>query len=755
MLKNYFQVAIRQLRRQPAYTALNVLGLTIGTVSCLIIVLYLSQELNYDNYHDNVDNIYRITSRYVSQDEDYDWAVTQVPLGQTIKKELSEISQYARFLPVNRVKFTKNNINYFIDQVYFVDSTALELFKFEFILGDPYEALTHPNSLVLSESEAQKIFKGENPIGQILTTKYFSFIVRGVYKDQQSNSHLITNAMASLNTSQKMVNINWDFFDLYTYVVLEDLASPDSVVAKLNGQIYDKYVAASFNQFDAKIIYDLINIQDIHLKSQSEVEPTPLGNQDSIYIFSAVAVFMVLIACINYMNLATAHSVRRSLEIGVRKVMGANRNSLISQFLVESVIVVFISLVLSLGILLIVVPLINNQLNTNLNLHLLITPEIILTVLGLFLFTAILSGAYPAFYLSAYSPVNAIRGSTSIRSGKVWVRQILVGLQFSVSIFMLISTFVIYDQMQYARNSELGFDKEQVITFNMSRELRPKWKLIRNRLMQNPEILKAGTSSVVPGREYWMDIMSVEQNDGTMDDNGVNFIRVDCDYFTTLDLKIVEGRNFSHDFITDTAASVVVNESLVKHFAWEEPLGKKIIFKNSPRRVVGVVKDFHHLSLHNPIDPLIFVANFNNRSSLIKIGGAIPESLEYIDNIWNEFSPNIPLDYSFLDEGFLEAYEADQLRGRLFLGFAVIMIFITTLGLLGLASYIASQRKKELSIRKVLGAKNAGLITLQVRNYILLVLIGAIPAFVIGHKVMDNWLQSFVYHVNVNLILLK
>ena len=758
MIKNYLLVAFRQLKRQPAYTALNILGLTIGTISCLIIVLYLHHEVSYDDYHDNASNIYRIGSRISEPDDSFNWATTQHPLGPTATEELSEVAQYARFIPTGRLAFRKGDISYFIEDCYTVDSTIFEVFTFDFIAGDPQTALDAPNSIALSQLEAEKIFKGEDPMGQILETENSSYTVRGVYKDQPNTSHLIARAMTSLSTNQRVINNQqWGGFNIYTYVVLEDFADPEEVRSKLNTQINEKYVATIFDQFDIKIDYDLINIRDIHLKSDFEGEPTPLGNQDYIYIFGVVAVFMVLIACINYMNLATARSVRRSLEVGIRKVMGARRYSLIGQFLAESVIVAFISLVLSILLLLILVPLINQQLNTQLDPGLLLSPQIALTVVGLLIFTGLASGVYPAFYLSAYAPVQAIRGGVSGLSGKTWIRRVLVGIQFSISIFMLIGTFIIYDQMQYVRNSDLGFDKEQVITFTLDETGRQKWLAMKNQLRQNPGISNLATATSIPGNGYPKNLLQVEQNSGVMEEYGVNLYGVDYEYFETLDIPIIEGRNFSRDFATDTSNAVMINESMVKRLAWDDPIGKRISpgFGDSTiLRVVGVVKDFHQLSLHNPIEPLLFHPELpSGNNVLIKIGGDIPQTVRSIESTWNEFLPNTPFEYSFLDQGFQEAYEDDQLRGRLFLGFAAMMIIISSLGLLGLASFIAEQRTKEISIRKVLGAETGGLVTLLVKDFVWLVLIGAIPAFIVGYRIMDNWLQSFEYHVNVNFLL--
>ncbi len=471
MLKNYFLVAIRHLKRQPGYALLNILGLTIGIASALLIVLYLNQETSFDKHHPNANNIYRISADITEPDNAFRWAVTQPPLGKTVKEEFQEIKQFTRFAAGGPARFRFDNRSYEAEDWYLVDSTVFNVFKVDFLQGDPSTALEGPNSVVINETLAQKVFKGESPMGKLLETENFSYKVTGVYRDIPTTSHIRPDAMASFSTNEQYANSqSWGGFRLYTYVVLNDGVDPAYVEKRLNDEIITKYVATVFDQYDIKIKYEMINIQDIHLYSDFEGEPTALGNIDYIYIFLAVAIFLVLIACINYMNLATARSMRRSLEVGIRKVMGAVRAALIRQFIVESVLIALVSMIISILILLLVVPIINNQLGTSLLLVDLLSTEVILTLVGILLFTGLISGSYPAFYLSGFSPIKAIKGGAgSKRTGNVWLRRILVGIQFSISIFMLIGTLVIYQQMQFVRNADLGFDKEQVVNFTLNR----------------------------------------------------------------------------------------------------------------------------------------------------------------------------------------------------------------------------------------------------------------------------------------------
>ncbi len=758
MLKNYFLVAIRHLKRQPGYALLNILGLTIGIASALLIVLYLNQETSYDKHNANAANIYRISADITEPDNAFRWATSQSPLGNTVKTEFQEVRQFTRFAGGGNTRFRHNDIQYEAEDLYLVDSTVFDVFSYSFVQGDPETVLAAPNSIVLNETLAKRIFKGENPMDQVLETERASYKVTGVYKDVPITSHLRPDAMISFSSNEQYANSqNWGGFGLYTYIVLNDGVDPAYVEKRLNEEIIDKYVATIFDQFDIKIKYEMINILDIHLYSDFTGEPTALGNIDYVYIFLVVAIFLVLIACINYMNLATARSMRRSLEVGIRKVMGAFRGSLIRQFIIESVLIALVSMLLSILLLIVVVPVINTQVGTTLLLSDLLSQRIVLTLVGILIFTGLISGSYPAFYLSGFSPIKAIKGgSGSKRTGNVWLRRILVGLQFSISMFMLIGTLVIYQQMQFVRKADLGFNKDQVVNFTLNRNTSESWETFRTKLLQNPNVSDASTSTSVPGNGFGKNIMQVETNEGVMEEYGVDWYGVDYDYVDVLGLEIVAGRSFSRDFPSDTATSVMVNESMVERMGWDNPIGMRFQFDSDStvfHKVIGVLKDFHHFSLYNPIESIMIFPNLNNRQAMVKIKGDLEEGLAHLEASWEELFPNTPLEYQFLDQNFMEAYENDQLRGQLFLGFALMMIIISGLGLLGLASFTAEQRTKEISVRKVLGADVRGLVLLLVKDFIWLVLVGALPAFIVGYKIMNNWLSDFEYHTEISFMI--
>lgn len=756
MFKNYLIVSLRNFRRQPGYTALNILGLTLGVAAALFILLYLSRELSFDRYHAKVDRIYRISSDISEPDDAFRWSVTQLPLAPTLKKDYPEVEEYVRFIPRGRTQLEYKEQSHFEERTFFVDSTVFDIFSFDFVLGDPVNALDEPNSIVLCESLAASIFGRENPLDKTIEADNDQKLqVRGVYKDMPKNSHLIANAMISATTLPNIRNNNsWGSFNIYSYVLLNPGASPQSFESKLDTVIAN-YVATIFNQFKITVKYELLPLADIHLKSDFEGEPEPLGQMSFIYIFGAIAFFMLVLASINYMNLATARSARRAMEVGMRKVLGSNRGQLIGQFLSESVMLTFISIVFSFLLVFALVPWFNNLFDLSLDANELFSKPILLGMLGILLLVGILGGSYPAFFLSAFQPITVMQGVLSRSGGSALLRKGLVTLQFIISIFMLIGTGIIFDQMSYIRNKDLGFDQEQVLTFGFTdASQRGKWPVIRTALLDQPNITSVGTASSTPSQGFGKNLMNIESADGTMDQKGINLYGVDFEFFPALGMKIVAGRNFSLEFGTDSTRAVMVNQAMVKRMAWEDPIGKKIQFGTQDTlpvsRVIGVVKDFHQQALYDPIEPLLFFPRFNNRIAHVKIAGNVGGTISRIEQIWQEQFPDAPFEYSFVDDSFLELYQADQVRARIFTLFSIIMIVIACLGLLGLASFTADQRTKEIGVRKIVGAGSMDIMRMLTQNFLFLVALAAIPAFVAAWYFMTRWLDTFAYHTSMN-----
>ena len=766
MLKNFLTIALRNFKRQPAYTFLNVFGLTVGIAATLFILLYITEETRYDTHHLKADRIFRISSDITEPDDHFRWAVTQNPLAPTLKQEYPEVAEYVRFIDNGRTRFEHGDRFFFEEDVYLVDSTVFDVFTFNLIKGDRTTALKEPNSLVINNSVAERIFGKNDPIGEILKTPSGrEYEVTGVFEDMPQHSHLIANAMISANTIPGLMNSTpgqWGGFNIFSYVLLKDGTDAQAFADKLP-EVIEKYVAVIFDQFDIKVKYELLPLKSIHLNSNFEGEPEPTGQIAFLYIFGAIAIFMLLIACINYMNLSTARATQRAMEVGIRKVLGSERKQLIGQFLSESVLFTLIALVLSFFLVQLLLPAFNKAFSLSLGSDLLWSAPVLAGAFGIVLFAGILGGSYPAFYLSAFEPMKVLKGSLAKGSGNPTLRKVLVTLQFAITIFMLIGTGIIYDQMNYLRNKDLGFDKEHVMTFRLQgQQSRDKYPVIQQKLKLNPIITSVGTCTTSPGRGYSKNLINAENSTGSMEQYGVDLYGVDYDFFPTLGAEFVAGRNISLEYGTDSTNAVLINEAMVERLGWvDDPIGKKFQFGTNDtlpiQRVVGVVKNFHQQSLYEPITPLLFYPQVNNGNVHVKINPdnqqELAETIAFIGQQWNDIFPNTPFEFEFVDEAFMELYEADQIRAKIFTLFSILMIGIACLGLLGLASFTAEQRTKEIGIRKVMGAQTSDIVYLLTRNFVLLVALASIPAFIAAWYFMTKWLDTFAYHTNMNYLL--
>lgn len=762
MIKNYLKLALRNALRQPGYTSLNILGLTLGIASTLFILLYITEENRFDQYHEKKDRIFRVSTDITEPDDAFRWATTQTPLAPQLKADYSEVEEYVRFISNGRTQLQHKDRIFYEEDVFLVDTTVNDVFTFNFLRGEAANALKDPMSIALSRSAAERIFGDNDPMGEVLeTTSGRGYTVTGIYEDMPRHSHLIANAMISSNSIPSLNDPNagnWGGFGIYSYVLLRDGIAPATFAAKLP-EVIEKYVAVIFDEMNIKVKYELIGLTDIHLKSDFEGEPEPTGEIGFLYIFGAVALFILLIACINYMNLATARATKRATEVGVRKVLGSERKQLIAQFLSESLLFTLVAIVLSFILVLLLLPVFNLAFDMDLSRSLLFSTPVLLGALGVIILTGIIGGSYPAFYLSSFRPIAVLKGSLGRGSGNPRLRKALVSIQFAITIFMLIGTGIIYDQMNFLRQKDLGFDKENVVTLSLQGpEAREKYPTLREKLLQNPKVTAIGTASTTPGNGFGKNVMNVETSQGTMETFGIDLYSVDYEFFPTLGVELAEGRFFSPEYRTDSSQAVLVNESMVKRFGWSDPIGRRVQLGTNDTlpmlQVVGVVKDFHQLSLYDPIESLLFIPRANNSQMHIRISpqnpGEMTDILAFMRQQWLEVFPGQPLEYDFVDAAFMELYEADQIRARIFTLFSVLMILIACLGLLGLASFTAEQRTKEIGVRKVLGAKTSDIIYLLTRNFVLLVALATIPAFIAAWYFMSQWLETFSYHTSMN-----
>lgn len=756
MLKNLIKIAIRSILKDKTYSAINILGLTIGITCSLFLLMYILNETSYDKYHANADRIYRIVSKIKEPDNAFTWAVAQIPLAVELKDNYPEVENAVRFFSTGRTLYKNGDKQFFEEDFYLTDSTAFEMFSYSVLAGDVNTMLDAPFSLVLTESMAKKYFGDELPLGKSIQNQQDEeFKITGVIKDVPLNSHFRFDALISKSTRPDFTtNTNWGNFGVYTYIQL-----PTGYELGKMYDVFDKIlkekVNTIFEPVGITVKYELQKITDIHLHSKIQDEAEAGGDISYIYIFSAVAAFMLIIACINYMNLATARSANRAKEVGVRKVMGSQRRQLIYQFITESLVLAFAALALSLILIYALLPLFNEMANKQLPFSEITQPVVLLSLLGIIFFVGIVGGSYPAFYLSGFNPVAVLKGKLSARGGSVILRKSLVVLQFSISVFMLISTLIVFNQLNYMRNKDLGFDKARVVRLSLTRETIGNAAVFMERLKQVPEIEGVGRANSSPGQGIGKLLMKVEDNNGTLVDRGVDLFGADYDFVPTMGMEIVQGRNFSRDVQSDTTFAVLVNEAMVKRMAWDEPIGKRFEFGGGPdgpreRKVIGVIKDYHQNSLYDEIEPLMIIRGDRLRFVFAKTkGGDVRQSLASMEKVWKEVFPNNPFEYIFLDQDFNLQYKTDEKRSTIFTVFSSLTILIACLGLLGLAAFSTEQRTKEIGIRKVIGASMAGLVTLVSKEFFLLVGIGLVLAFPFARYFTDTWLQNFAYRIEL------
>jgi len=751
MLRNLFRVAIRNFKKDKGYTLLNILGLTMGISFSLLLIFYVLDELSYDRYHKNADRIYRIVS-YVNEPENHmKWAGTQVPLGPELKKDYPEVEYSTRIVYTQRAMYKKGDSKSYEEKFFYADSAMFKIFTYEFLEGNPNKALDEPKSIVLTRSIAEKYFgRNKSVLGKSFENDHGDvYKVTGVIKDVPKHSHIIFNALISMTTLPPDFGNNWGSFGNFTYVLLKPNTDPQAFEKKLL-VLYEKRMAPIFAQYNIKIHYGVQPLTSIHLHSDFTGEPEELGSMSYIYIFSAVALFMLIIACINYMNLTTARSARRAKEIGIRKVTGSTQGQLIAQFLLESVILTVAALMLSLGVIYLALPVFNGLAGKFISLGSLINPQTLLILFLIVLFVGLAGGSYPAFYLSKFNPVAVLKGSLAKGSSNTTLRRILVVTQFSISMTMLICTWVVYGQLKYLRTKDLGFTKEQVLTVPIDLPGNNSSKVLafKNQVKQISQAKAVSTANTVPGgNNLNFNLFSIEGKNGYTQ-KGIDCYEIDEDYLPTLGIKIVKGRNFTG--ATDTTHSIIVNEEMVREFGWDEPIGKKVKFPGDTSdaylEVVGVMKDFHQKSLYNPIAPLLLLYRANTYNVQIRLGAAnIPAAIGAVETAWKANFQDAPFQYKFLDQDFDSQYSADKKRGKIFIGFSAFTIIITCLGLLGLIAFTTEQRQKEISIRKVMGASLSGLVTLIIRNFVFLVIISSFIAFPVAWYFMHKWLELFPY----------
>jgi putative ABC transport system permease protein len=756
MLRNLIKISIRNIKREKGYSLINILGLIMGISSCLFLVFYIIDELSYDNFHERGEHVYRVVTNITEVDNEFTWPVAQIPFAPTVNRDYPEVEAYARLSGTGRMMFEKGSERLYEEEFVYADSSTFELFTFKFIQGDPETCLYEPNSIVITRDIAIKYFDNTDVVGQTLVGEDISYKVTGVIENIPKNTHINSiQAFISWSTLQDFRREgNWGNFGVLTYIYTPNLKDPTTFEEKLHA-VYDTYCAEIFEQFGIDFKYKLQNIKDIHLHSKIGSEAETGGDIAYVYIFSAVAFFILLIASINYMNLATARSMKRAREVGIRKVMGAYKGQIIIQFLTESIIFTLIALVISLIIVIALLPFYNELLEKSISIDFLLNPVIILSMLGIMIFVAFLSGSYPSLFLSSFKPVDVLKINSNSRGGNSLIRQVLVVLQFGISVTMIISTWIVYDQLNYLREKDLGFDKERIIRIGLfTQDMRDRYEVLRNELKKSNAVFEIGSATTSPGYGIGKNLINVENDVGEMVERGIDLYGIDYDYIPALGFEIVEGRNFSREVTSDTSQAVIVTQSMASRMNWDNAVGKKFQFGTNEEdpfvEVVGVVKDYHHRSLYDVIEPILFYLRIDNQIVHIKLqGDNLNETLKEVGSAWKNVFPDRPLDYNFLDEEFAEQYRNDQRRGEVFSIFSILTIMIACLGLLGLASFTTEQRTKEIGIRKVVGAKISTIVFMISKDFLVLICISILLAVPVAYYFMDKWLHNFAYQAEI------
>jgi putative ABC transport system permease protein len=758
MLKNLIRVAIRNLTRDTKYSLLNIAGLTLGITFSLFLLFYIKDELGYDKYNKNADRIYRIVSYIEEPTKVTKAAVTQFPLAPTLKREYPEVEEAVRVIRAGGIIFKKEGSLFSESNIWYADSNYFEVFTGEFIGGDPKTALSTPASIVITETFAKRYFGGSasDAIGKVLKSNNGDiYNVTGVIKDPPPKAHLIYDGLISMISNANVNPHNWGGLNCYSYVLLP-AGTNVSVFEKRISVLYGKYMASVFSKSNMKIRNMVQPITEIHLHSDLTLEPGAVGSISSIYIFFAVAVLLLGIACINYMNLATARSARRSKEIGIRKVVGSLRRHLVIQFLIESILLTTVSLFFSLILIFAFLNLFNSIAGKDISVQSLLQQgDTFVILVAVILFVGLVSGSYPALYLSKFNPVSILKGGDSPKGVKGQkFRKILLVFQFAISITMIICTAVIYRQLQYIRNKDLGFNKEHLISMNIGDDAgRMKLQALRDELKRIPAIISISTSQRFPGQLPPYNLYSVETNNGFIE-KGIDHYRIDEEYIPTLGMKVIQGRNFSSSG-SDSSNGVIVNEKLVAEFGWTQPIGKRIARSVDTAggyySVIGVVNDFNQNSLYKPITPLFLLYKPGLDHILIRISTKdVAGTVAEIGNKWKEFFPDLMFKFSFLDEDFDAQYNADKRRNEIFVSFSILAIILTCMGVLGLVAFMTEQRRKEISIRKITGAGVGPIIFLLLKSFILLIFISWIIAIPIAYYLMHQWLQIFSFRANLS-----
>lgn len=748
MIRNYLKIAFRNLVRHRGFSFINISGLAIGMVCTILILFWVQHELSYDRYHTNGKRIYRIL-QHIKYSEIVTWAINQGPLGPALKVEIPEIEEQARFC-FDRWRIKYNNKIY-SDLGGYADPSLFKMFTIPFVKGNPETALSDNRSVVLSETLAQKIFGEDDPLGKIINIKdEFDLKVTGILEDLPDNTNFRFEFLANMDFARdegRTVD-EWKNSHFTTFVMLVDNVSMETANTRIYSFLDSKPTLEDWEKLSLQPLHK------VRLASGIGYDSFGSGNGRYVIIFTTAAFFILLIACINFMNLSTARSLLRSKEVGLRKVVGAFRGQLVRQFLGESILQAIIAMILAVGIVDLLLPAFNRLSQKEFTSSLFARPDILIGLLVITIFTGTLAGIYPAFVLSGFKPVAVLKGTAFFSGRRSFFRKALVVFQFSVAIILIVGSLVIYSQIRFMQNKDLGYDKENLVTLSMNENIQKNYEVFRNELLAYQNVLNVTRTSGLPhfGYEFSNARWHWEGKDPNKDVLfRANF--VDYDYLDALGARIIKGRDFSKDYSADQM-SIIINEASQEVMGFDDPIGKKVkVDEDNVFNIIGVVKDFHYVSLHSEIEPLIlllFPDYFN--SILVRIrSDNTSETLKFIGSVWTRLAGDYEYNYRFLNDRLDALYSSEQRVGGIITLFTILAVFISCLGLFGLASFMALRRTKEIGIRKVLGAKISSVVVLLIKEFSKWVIVANLIAWPLSYLALNRWLQEFPYRTDIKL----
>jgi len=773
MINTYFQVALRNLTKDTFYSAINVLGLTVGLTCFILIYLFVQHELSFDKYYKDSERTYRVASNGSFGGSDFDIAVVGAPTGEAMLNDYPEVEDYFRFRSIGSILFRSGENYYKEERVVFADANFFDFFSQKMIKGNAATALAKPYNITLNEEIAQKVFGDADPIGEVVEfDDGVKYEVTGVFEKIPDNTHFQFDVILSLESLEESRLPIWVNQNFQTYIRVSPGTDIENFERKIQGMVEKymgpevlKFLGKSLEEFKEQgnsIAFYLQPVADIHLRSNLVAELQPNGDIRYVYIFSAIGIFILLIACINYMNLATARSSGRAKEVGIRKVMGAHKPQLILQFVIESILITLFAAILAIILGYWLIPFYNDIAGKSFDPEMFESIKLISLLLAVTIVVGVLAGSYPAFFLTAFAPITVLRSHLSTGMKSSLLRNVLVIVQFSISIFLIVGTLVIFDQLSFIQNKSLGFEKEHKIILHNTSSLNGSAQTFKEEVLNDRNFASASISSYLPSPSSRSQSAVFKGNDPAAGTSSMQIWVTDHDFIKTLGMNILSGRDFSKDHASDST-TVIINQSAVKRFEFDEPLGQEIGFytgsegsEDSDRstfKVIGVIEDFHFNSLKQNISPLIIVLGKSQNFITFKLNGSdYPQALSALESKWNEFAPGYPFEYTFLDDALNEVYSNELKMGKIFAIFSSIAIVIACLGLFALSSFTAEQRSKEIGIRKVLGASVTGIMALLSREFIKLMLVSFIIAAPLAYWSMNSWLEDFAYRTDVHFI---